>query len=223
MCSLLLINVSSDSVGVLWKSGCFHFLMKRKYDISYSDLLPMRFCFKLLLEGCCSSLLRREIYNTGIYASRTMLGWPWKNRCTARIVSDKCRRRNRELGSIGNAYNLPGCISFWRRRGLVLRKTNLSFLWMHVYMPCCISCPEGSASQYLTAFIQRVSNSTVLLTVLQHMLLICPSATLLWGAAWLSCTPKNGEGAFCSWASAQVLKKNIAFHSLIVYSFRESL
>lgn len=114
VCCLLLINVSADSVGVLWKSSCFHFLIKRKCYISYSNVLTLRFFFKIVLEGCCSSSLHRELLNTEIYMYWTMLDWPWKNRCT---VYDKCRWRNRVPGTIGSAYSLPGCISVWRRRG----------------------------------------------------------------------------------------------------------
>lgn len=132
MSSLLLINVSADSMGVLWKSGCFHFLMKRKCYISYSNLLPLRFCFKIFREGCSSSPLHREMHNTEIHVYWTMLDLPWKNRCTAETVYDKCRWRNRAPGTIGSAYNLPGCISVWRRRGRVFRKANLSFPWLHV-------------------------------------------------------------------------------------------
>lgn len=74
----LLINVSADSVGVPWKSGCFHFLMEGKYYISCLSLLPVRFCFKLFLERCCSSLLHREMHNREIYVCWAMLDWPWK-------------------------------------------------------------------------------------------------------------------------------------------------
>lgn len=108
-CSLLLINVSASSVGVLWKSSCFHFLMKGKYDIFYSNPLPTRFCFKLFLKGCCSSPFHREMHNTEIYVHWTMLDLPWKNGCTAEIVSDNCRWRNWEPASIGSASNIPSC------------------------------------------------------------------------------------------------------------------
>ena len=153
-----LVCVPFCSLSVLWKSGCFHFLMKGKYYIFYSNPLPRRFCFKLFLEGCCSSLLHRQMHNMEIYMCWTMPNWPWKNRCTAGIVSDKCRWRNRNSGSTGDAYSLPGCISAWRSRGLVLRKANLSFLWLQVNA-VMLYHPEGSASQYLTPLIWRVSSS----------------------------------------------------------------
>lgn len=224
MCSFLLINVSADSVGVLWKSGCFHFLMKGKYYISYSNLLPMRFCFKLFLEGWCSSLSHREMHNTEIYVCWTMLDWPWKNGCTAGIVSDKCRWRNREPGSTESAYNLPGCVSVWRRRGLVLRKANLSFLWLHINAIMLCFSPWRLHRSVSDSLHMKSTQLPVLfsLAVLQHTLLFLPSVTL-WGAAHLSCTPTHFKSAFPPWAPTQVLKPHITFHSLIAYSISESL
>lgn len=225
MCSLLLINVSADSVGVLWKSGCFHFLMKGKYHISYSNLLPLRFCFKLFLEGCCSSLLQREVHNREIYVHWAMLDWPWKNGRAAGIVSDKRRWKSGEPGSVGSAYSLPGCLSVWRRRGAVLRKANLSFLWLHVtatvlyFSPWQLHRPVSDSLGTKSFQVPLLFS----LAVLQHTLLFSPSATLPWGAAHLPCTCPIFMSLFSPWALAQVLKPCITFHSLIAYSILESL
>lgn len=48
------------TVGVLWKSGCFHFLMKRKCYIPYSNLLPLKFFFKIFFLKGVVHLLYKE-------------------------------------------------------------------------------------------------------------------------------------------------------------------
>lgn len=147
---------------------------------------------KIFLEGHCSSPLHREMQNTEIYVYWTMLDWPWKNRCTAEAMCDKCRWRNREPGTTGSTYSLPGCIFCLKEEGKGFQKGKS--LLSVVACKSSISHPEGLS---LTPLIQWISCSHCsFLWLICNMLLLSPGAPSLWGAVYPSHISTNFKSAF---------------------------
>lgn len=178
------------TVGVLWKSGCFHFLMKTKCYIPYSNLLPLRFFFKIFLEGCCSSPLQREIHNTEIYMYWTTLDLPWKNRCRNSVWQMQMEKQS--------AWHNRKCLQLSRLQ-ICLKEDGNGFQKgksLHSVVACksYISHPEGLS---LSPVIQQISSSHCSFPwLICHMFFFSPSAPPLWGAVYLSHIPTNFKRAF---------------------------